>query len=255
MAETSIERCKRYRRRILDISQQCRALHIGSAFSCMEIVDTVYHDLLQPGDTFVMSKGHGWLAQAVVLEDLGILPRGNFLDQYGSKDAPLGVHPELGVPGIVASTGSLGHGFPMAVGMALADCDHVVYVLISDGELQEGSTWEAILQATSFGLWNLVLIIDNNDLQSLGRTSETHPSMYPIFSKLISFGWRGDSVHGHHGTRIYGLLRHGRTVHAPFFVLAETKKGWPISFMQDQPIWHYRSPTPDEYSRALEELK
>src|SRR5271166_6495847 len=173
------ERCRRYRRRILDISQQVGALHIGSAYSCTEIVDCMYHGLMRRGldgtspDTFLMSKGHGCMIQYVILEEHGVLRRED-LDRYCKPDGRLGVHPDYGNPGIEASTGSLGHGLSMAVGMALAErgrkTDGIIYVVLSDGEVQEGSTWEAVMMASSLGCSNIVAAVDNNDFQSLGRT-------------------------------------------------------------------------------------
>ena len=176
----SRERCRRYRRRILDISQQVSALHIGSAYSCTEIVDCIYHVLMRntaegsPRDTFLMSKGHGCMIQYVILEELGILSRAD-LDAYCTPGGRLGVHPDYGNPGIVAATGSLGHGLSMACGMALAEkgrkTGNVIYTVLSDGEVQEGSTWEALMMASSLRCDNLVAAVDNNDFQSLGRTS------------------------------------------------------------------------------------
>src|SRR3954451_788311 len=179
-------RCKRYRRRILDMSQNVSALHIGGAFSCTEIVDCIYNEFMRPAgrdgkspDTFLMSKGHGCMIQYVILEDLGILSRAD-LDAYCTPKGKLGVHPDYGNPGIVAATGSLGHGLSMACGMALAEKGRktggTIYTVLSDGEVQEGSTWEATMMASSLKLDNVVAFIDNNDFQSLGRTSETHPS-------------------------------------------------------------------------------
>src|SRR5205807_8880256 len=139
-------RCLKFRRRMLDISQTVTALHLAGAFSCLEIVDCIYYGLMrrdQSGDsrdTFLLSKGHGSLAQYVVLEDLGILPREQ-LDNFCQPGYLLGTHPDFGIPGIEAATGSLGHGLPIAVGMALADkvqsADRTVYVVLRDGELQE----------------------------------------------------------------------------------------------------------------------
>src|SRR5207248_10367966 len=133
----------------LDMSQRVSALHIGGAFSAIEIVDTIYHGLMRrgpdanPPDTFLMSKGHGCLAQYAVLEDLGILTAAD-MNLYCKPGGRLGCHPDYGVPGIEASTGSLGHGMGLAVGMAYADtclkADRDVYVVLSGGELQEGST-------------------------------------------------------------------------------------------------------------------
>src|SRR4051812_23221351 len=154
------DRCLRYRRRILDISQQVQALHIGSAYSCTEIVDCIYHDLMRRNpdgsspDTFLMSKGHGCMIQYVILEEMGVLSRED-LDLYCKPNGRLGCHPDYGNPGIEASTGALGHGLSMAVGMALAErgrkTNGMIYAVLIDGEVQEGSTWEAIMMASSFG--------------------------------------------------------------------------------------------------------
>ncbi len=189
----ALERCLRYRRRILDISQQVSALHIGSAYSCTEIVDAIYHGLMdRRRDTFLMSKGHGCMIQYAILEELGVLSRAD-LDAYCTPEGRLGVHPDYGNPGIEGSTGSLGHGLSMVVGMALAERARntrgTIYTVLSDGELQEGSIWEATMMASSLNLSNIVAFVDNNDFQSLGRTSETHPNFYPVVDKYRAFGW------------------------------------------------------------------
>jgi len=257
------ERCRRFRRRILDISQRVPALHIGAAFSCMEIVDAIYHDLMRRDgrggspDTFLMSKGHGCLAQYVTLESLGVLPAAD-LDAYCTPSGRLGVHPDYGNPGIEASTGSLGHGLAMAAGMAIANRgrggDGVIHVVLSDGEMQEGSTWEAIMMVSSLGLTNVIAFVDNNDLQSLGRTSMTHPSFYPLVDKLQAFGWEAVQVDGHDSAGLVRAVR-ARSGVAPFIVVARTTKGKGVSFMESVPIWHYRSPNPAEYAQAIAELE
>lgn len=264
----SRRRCMRYRRRVLDISQKVGALHIAPAFSCLEISDTCYHGLMRPAsgaakspDTFLMSKGHGCMAQYVILEDIGVLPTSD-LDAYCTPDGILGAHPDYGNPGIEASTGSLGHGLSMAVGMAVAERNiagkggtpGVVYCVLSDGELQEGSTWEAILMGSTLGLTNLVAVVDNNDFQSLGRTSETHPSFYPLIEKLEAFGWESVEVNGHDAGAIYEAVA-VRKGDRPFFLVAKTVKGRGVSYMESVPIWHYRAPNPAEYQQALDELK
>jgi transketolase len=257
------ERCRRFRRRILDISQQVQALHIGSAYSCTEIVDCIYYGLMRevtPGgkspDTFLMSKGHGCMIQYVILEDKGILTRED-LDAYCTSGGRLGVHPDYGNPGIEAATGSLGHGLSMVVGMALAERgrkrDGVIYTVLSDGEVQEGSTWEATMMASSLRLTNVVAFIDNNDFQSLGRTSETHPSFYPLVDKYIAFGWETVEVDGHDSTALHDAVVHRRG-DKPLMVIAKTTKGKGISYMENVPIWHYRSPNKEEYARAVKEL-
>lgn len=198
-------------------------MHVAGAFSCMEIVDTIYHELMRDGDTFIMSKGHGAMAQYVVLEDQGKIN----LDDYCK--GPIGCHPDLHVPGIAAATGSLGHGLGMAVGMAYADPAHSVYVLMSDGEMQEGSTWEALQIANAFMLTNLHIHIDDNGMNS---SQKTFQFLGILHERLQHFNW------------LYARIR----VH-------KTTKGSPISYMMNNPLWHYRSPDKMEYEQALRELE
>ncbi len=257
------QRCLKYRKRILDISQQVQALHIGSAYSCTEIVDCIYNALMRRNgdgsspDTFLMSKGHGCMIQYAILEDLGVLTRRD-MDLYCKPNGILGCHPDYGNPGIEASTGSLGHGLSMVVGMALAErgrrTSGVIYTVLSDGEVQEGSTWEAVLMASSFGLANIVAFVDYNNFQSLGRTSETHPSFFPLVDKFQAFGWETVEVDGHDSAAIHDAVV-SRKGGKPFMVVANTTKGKGVSYMENVPIWHYRSPSKDEYKRALEELE
>lgn len=257
------DRCLRYRRRILDISQQVSALHIGSAYSCTEMVDCVYNGFLRTGpgesspDTFLMSKGHGCMIQYVILEEKGVLSRAD-LDAYCTPAGRLGVHPDYGNPGIVAATGSLGHGLSMVCGIALAEKgrkrDGLIYTVLSDGEVQEGSTWEAVMMASSLKLDNVIAMIDNNDFQSLGRTSQTHPSFYPLAAKFEAFGWETVEVDGHDSARIFDAVM-GRKGGKPFMLVAKTTKGKGVSYMENVPIWHYRSPNKEEYARAMRELE
>jgi transketolase len=208
-------------------------------------------------DTFVMSKGHGCVIQYVILEALGLLSRAD-LDAFCTAHGRLGVHPDRGTPGIIASTGSLGHGLSLSVGMALAErhrgTSGVIYAVLSDGELQEGSTWEAVMQASALGLSNLVAVVDNNDVQSLGRTSETHPGFYPLTDKFEAFGWETVRADGHDPAAVYAAVA-GRRGAKPFMLVARTTKGKGVSYMEDVLIWHYRSPNPAEYRQALDELE
>jgi transketolase len=261
-AAAARRRCLAYRRRILDISQQVTALHVAPAFSCLEIVDAVYRGLMRGAspldspDTFLMSKGHGCMAQYVILEDFGVLSRAD-LDAYCTKAGLLGAHPDYGNPGIAASTGSLGHGMGMATGMAYAErlkgTDGRVYVVLSDGECQEGSTWEAMLMAANLKLDNLVAFVDLNDFSGLDRMSVAHPAFHPLGSKAAAFGWETVEVNGHDAGAIVGAaLEHARG--KPLFVSCRTVKGKGVSYMEHVPIWHYRSPNKDEYAKALAEL-
>jgi transketolase len=258
----ALARTRRLRERILEMSQHVSALHIGGSFSCLEIVDTIYFALMRRAedgsfrDTFLMSKGHGSVAQYVILEELGILSRSD-LDGYCVPDGRLGAHPEFGTPGIAASTGSLGHGLGMAMGMALADkvagVDRTVYVVMSDGELQEGSVWEAMMLAPTLGLTRVVAFVDLNDMQSFGHTSETHPNFYPVGEKAKAFGWEAAEVDGHDPLALASAVL-DRKGTAPMMVIGRTVKGKGVSYMENVPMWHYRSPSASEYQVALDDL-
>lgn len=262
---TARRRCLAYRRRILDISQQVTALHVAPAFSCLELVDVIYHGLLRRDpveptrfvDSFLMSKGHGCLAQYVILEDLGILGRLD-LERYCTPRGRLGAHPDFGVPGIEASTGSLGHGLGIAAGMANADRitrnGRLVYVVLSDGELQEGSTWEAIMMAGNLKLENLVAFVDLNDFSGLERMSASHPAFYPVSEKIRAFGWDTVEVNGHDAVAVHAAVTGRHLRGRPFMLVAKTVKGRGASFMEHVPMWHYRSPNKEEYARAIAEL-
>jgi transketolase len=250
------KRCLSYRRRILDVSQRVTALHIAPAFSCLEMTDVIYRHLMRPQDAFVMSKGHGCVAQYVVLEDLGIMPTSE-IERYCTPGGLLGAHPDRGTPGIEASTGSLGHGLGMGAGMAYAETlkqgDARVYVLLSDGELQEGSTWEAAQMAVNLRLANLVLFVDLNDFGGLERMSAAHPAVFPVLEKFRAFGWEAAEANGHDAGAVHAAVA-ARKGTAPFVLAGKTVKGRGVSYMEHVPIWHYRSPNKEEYARAIAEL-
>lgn len=259
-AAASQDRCRKFRRRILEMSQTVTALHVGGSFSCLELLDAIYFGLMrrdrQPSDTFILSKGHGSLSQYVILEELGILPREE-LEKYSKPGGRIATHPDYGVPGIEASTGSLGHGLGLALGMALADrvlkADRMLYVVMSDGEMQEGSVWEALMLAPTLKITNLVAFIDLNDFQSLGQTSQIHPNFYPVREKVEAFGWEVAEVDGHDAPAIVRAVQ-ARRGGKPMMVIGKTTKGKGVSFMENVPMWHYRSPSPAEYQQALREL-
>lgn len=266
-AAAARRRCLAYRKRILEISQQVSALHVAPAFSCLEMVDLIYHGLMRPdaktgavpsfADGFVMSKGHGCVSQYVILEDFGILTRQD-LDTYCTPAGRLGAHPDYGNPGIEASTGSLGHGTGIAVGMAYAEkikgTDRRVHVVLSDGEVQEGSTWEAIMMAANLGLNNLIGFLDSNDFSGLERMSEGHKAFYPLREKFESFGWEIAEINGHDAGAMFEAVTARQGV-KPFMMIGKTVKGRGVSYMEHVPIWHYRAPNKDEYRQALDELK
>ncbi len=255
-------RCLAYRRRILDISQQVSALHVAPAFSCMEITDLLYNNLMRREangeyrDVFLMSKGHGCMVQYVILEEQGVLSRRD-LDLYCKPDGRLGAHPDFETPGIAASTGSLGHGLGMATGQAYAEqlkgSDVLVYCLLSDGEFQEGSTWEAMMMAANLRLDNLIAFMDYNDFTGLERLSEGHKAFYPLVPKAEAFGWESAEVDGHDEEAMFDAVmarRGGR----PLLLICRTVKGKGVSYMENVAIWHYRSPNKEEYQQGLREL-
>jgi transketolase len=252
----SKKRCKLFRKRILDLSQKVSALHIGGSFSCTEIMDLIFNILSTKKEKslFVLSKGHASILQYVILEYLGIIKKKD-VENYCTKNGFLGVHPDIGNPGINASTGSLGHGLGMVAGIAIAEnkTKNNIYSILSDGELQEGSTWEAIMLIPSLKLNNVIIFIDNNNLQSLEQTSKSHPSLYPIEKKFESFGWQSFKCNGHNIKKLYQLVKN-RKRNKPLAIVAETIKGYPVSFMMNKPIWHYKSPDKTKYKKAIKEI-
>lgn len=256
MSILSKKKCARYRKRILDISQSVSALHIGGAFSCVEILEVIFNKFLNKKKlykNFVLSKGHASILHYVILEDLGLIKKKD-LNDYCKPWGKLGVHPNIKINGINVATGSLGHGLAIACGMAYAAPNENFFVVISDGELQEGSTWEAIITISSLKLKNLILVIDNNDLQSSENMSETHPNIYPIDKKIKHFNWQTKVINGHKTSEIFDSIKN-KDKKKPLAIIAKTIKGYPISFMSGNPIWHYRSPNKNEYTKAIKELK
>lgn len=267
----AVDRCRRYRRRILEISRQVEAAHVAPAFSCLEVVDWLYHSIMRPKDIFIMSKGHGCLAQYVVMEDMGRIPPES-MNNYGKMGDPMfptiGAHPDYNPEiGIHASTGSLGHGLGIAAGQALAEkmrrSGVRVYVLLSDGECQSGSTWEAAMVAANLSLDNLVALVDSNGWGGMDRTdwlSGVFRALNPLGDKFRAFGWAFDNVSGHDAEELDDLalrMAQNRKLDRPrpLAIRCDTTKGYGVSFIADgMPGWHYRSPTPSEYKRALREL-
>ena len=231
--QLSSERCKAHRRRILELSQRGPS-HVAPAFSCLEIVDFIYYELKRPDDAFILSKGHGCLAQYVVLESLGLLK---------ADDPALGGHPDRGGH-IEASTGSLGHGLGMAVGMAYAEylkgSDSRIYCVISDGELQEGSTWEASRMARQLKLDNLIVFVDANG----------YGGMEKIETEQIFNGWERYVADGHDADEMKRALAKRHQMY-PCVLITKTVKGQGASFMVDKPIWHYKSPNAEELAIAM----
>jgi transketolase len=208
-------------------------------------------------DRFILSKGHAAAVLYATLAVRGFFPK-DWLTRYtedGSELAGHAVH--KGVPGVEISTGSLGHGLPVGVGMALAAqrtcANYRVFVLMSDGECDEGSVWEAALFAAHHRLENLVAIVDVNQIQSFGRVSEVL-ALEPFADKWRAFGWAVEELDGHDHAELGRVLAElPRVAGKPTLILARTVKGKGVSFMEDRLEWHYRSPNADELARALRE--
>jgi transketolase len=254
------ERCRHYRRRILEVSQRLTALHVAPAFSCQELIDCCYFELMQrrvePADTFIMSKGHGAMALYAVLETLGLMSKAD-MDNICQPGSHIGGHPDYGLPGVEISSGSLGHGLPIAVGMARADLElskaRTIFVLMGDGEMMEGSVWESLLLAPSLGIVNIVALIDHNKSIARGSIPINHPNMLPLGAKVEAFGWEVAEADGHSHADIFRAID-GRSRRKPFALVAHTVKGKGVSYMENKPIWAYRSPNKDEFALAMREL-
>ena len=257
----SQQRARSYRRRILEVSQRLSALHVAPAFSCLELVDSIYYfcmdDPRAGKDVFILSKGHGAMAQYVVLESLGLMSSAEVLSvcQSGS---PIGGHPDRGNPGVVASTGSLGHGLPIALGLAKGANElrenSQVFLVMSDGEFMEGSVWESLMLAPSLGLNNLAIFVDHNKSISRGKIPVMHPNFLPLAEKIQAFGWETVEVDGHNSSAIVNAFRN-RCGDKPLAIVGHTVKGRGVSYMENEPIWAYRSPNPEEYAIAIAELR
>ena len=215
---------------------------------------------MNPGrDRFILSKGHACVTLYAVLADLGFFPKED-LKTFGHSGTILGGHPDMHkVPGVEATTGALGHGLPFGVGIALAGKldkkDYKTFVLLGDGECQEGSIWEAAMFASQYRLDNLVVIVDYNKLQAMDRLNNI-VSLIPLVDKWESFGWRVVDVwDGHDIDRLcYVLTRAPFVLNFPSVIIAHTIKGKGISFMENVPIWHYRMPNEEEMKIAKSEL-
>lgn len=262
------EESKEARRNILKIVHASRGGHIGSALSCVDLLIVLYFKILkidpkdplaEGRDRFILSKGHAVAALDVVLAQRGFFSK-EILETYCKDGSKLAGHSTKGsVPGMEVSTGALGHGLSMGAGIALAakndNKDYRVFVLMSDGECEEGSVWEAALFSSQHKLDNLIGIIDYNKIQAFGRTNDIL-NLEPFSKKWQDFGWAVKEINGHDFSEIEEAFSNvpfekGR----PSLVIANTIKGKGISFLEDRLISHYKHFTEEEYRRALKELK
>jgi transketolase len=264
--DDTIDLARRIRAQALRMVTRAKASHIGSALSVADIVAVLYGGMLNvdpsapehPGrDRFLLSKGHACVAVYAALAETGFIPR-ETLATYGVDFSPLMAHISHKVPGVEFSTGALGHGLPFGTGKAFAakrrGQSWRTVVLTSDGEWGEGSNWEAALFAAHHGLDNLTCVIDYNKLQSLKSVDETL-RLEPLHSKFEAFGWAVREVDGHDHAALREALgampwEQGK----PHMLIAHTTKGKGVSFMENEVLWHYRNPSPEQLAQALAEI-
>ena len=261
------ELASRIRRHVLHMTSTGGGAHVGAVFSCADILAVLYGGILRvdPGapesparDRFVLSKGHAGAGLYAALAERGFFPVEQLLTHY-QDGSDLSGHVSHKLPGVDVSTGSLGHGLSIAAGMAYAarlkSAPHRVFCLLSDGECDEGSTWEAALFAAHHGLSNLVAIVDYNRIQGIGRVSEVL-GLEPFADKWRAFGWAVREVGGHDHEALRTALEDIPLIPGqPLCLLAHTTKGKGVSFMEDTVLWHYRIPRGAEFDAALAELE
>lgn len=250
------------RKSIVKMVHNAGVSHIGAAFSMIEILYTLYFKIMNldprnpqdPNrDIFVLSKGHGSAGLYATLAHRGYFPIEDLMT-YCINDGKLPGHLDKdSCPGVEVSAGSLGHGMPVALGIALArkNSKQKVFCIIGDGECNEGSIWESAMLAPSLGLNNFTLIIDFNKIQSFGRTNDIIDQTN-LAERWASFGWDTVEIDGHNLKEIEAALI--KPSLKPKAIIAHTVKGKGVSFMEDQLLWHYKSPSDEQLKQALEEL-
>ncbi len=252
---------------LLKMIFKSQSSHIASSLSIVDLLVVLYGKKiikfnpnkpnLSDRDIFILSKGHAAAALYAVLANVGYFSKRKLLE-YGRDNSNFMTHASHKVPGVEFSTGSLGHGLPFACGLAIAKkrkkLANYVYVINSDGEMAEGSNWEAILFAAHHKLDNLILIIDYNKLQSFGSVDSTL-GIEPIKSKFLSFGWNVYETNGHNYKKIEQVLLSCKaTKGKPKCIIANTLKGKGISFMENKVEWHYKYPNKIQFEQAVKEL-
>ena len=253
------------RKIILDIVYNSGASHIASSFSVVEILRAVYRSVdinkikncCVDRDRIIVSKGHCAAALYTVLFEFGLMNKTD-LETYHKDDSLLSGHTSHFVPNVEHSTGALGHVLSVAVGIcigfkAMEASVSKTYAIIGDGELQEGSNWEALMLAGHRKLDNLCVLIDNNTLSGIGKTDD-YCSLHSIKEKLDSFGFKVFEVDGHDENKIYSIIQVEKNSIKPIGIICNTIKGKGVSFMENNNVWHYRPPNKEEYEKAILEL-
>jgi transketolase len=252
------EQAERLRELILEMALRAKSCHIGSSLSIADILAVLYFEVLRRGpraDRFMLSKGHAASALYAVLALAGDLDRDEVVQRYCADGGRLGGHPERSVPGVEITAGSLGHGPALAVGAALSDRldghDRRTFCLVGDGELNEGSVWEAVALAAHLRLGAVTLIVDANGLQGLGAV-DAIVSQEGTAERFASLGWWVADVPGHDHAALSAALREPRE--RPGCVIARTVKGYGVDFMEDDFRWHYQSLRPGDRDHVFAAL-
>lgn len=265
-APDTVDFALRLRRHVVRMCSRGGSSHVGSCLSMADIIAVLYGytlrlDPTDPGwagrDRFILSKGHAGACVYAALAERGFFPLAD-LDHHYSNGSRLSGHvSHKGVAGVELSTGSLGHGLGIGAGMALQlrrmGGDQRVYVVLSDGECDEGSNWEAILFAAHHRLSNLCAVVDYNKLQSIAPVAETI-GLEPFTDKWRAFGWAVERIDGHDHEALKAALARSAHADRPACIIADTIKGHGVSFMENQVLWHYRSPQGEEFAAAMREL-
>lgn len=246
---------KSVRNLVLELVYRSHSSHIGSCFSIVDILTVLYWQILTDEDNFLLSKGHAAAALYSVLAKKGLINEADLLKNYGSNGSIFMTHASHKVPGVEFSSGSLGMLASVAVGKALAkkinNNSGTIYVLLSDGELNEGSNWEAFMYAAHLKLDNIAFIIDNNRLQSLTTTKETlNLSNFP--EQVESFGVAVSCVNGHSMADLENAFK--KAADRPKCIIANTIKGKGSELIENKVLWHYKSPSSDEYELIKQQL-
>lgn len=243
----------------IEISELKRTPHIGSTLSCTDILVAAHHLMYVLGelDEVVLSKGHAALGLYCSLANHGVIPFESLLT-YASEGSNLEEHPNPTIPGVTFPTGALGHGLGLLTGRILGKRIQGQrlkgVVIMSDGECNEGSVWEAALFAQANKISGLVAVIDNNGWQATARTSDTFGNAR-LVDMFKAFGWNGVEADGHDHKLLAEVIREGLSSTSPFFVVANTIKGKGVDFMEDDNNWHYRVPTSTETLAAIRQLE
>lgn len=256
----------RIRGHVVDMTSRGKSSHVGSALSITDIMTVLYGRIMnvdpaQPKlstrDRFILSKGHAGAAVYATLAEVGFFDTAELAQHYQNGSVFSGHVSHKGVAGVELSTGSLGHGLGVGTGMAVAaqrsGKDHRVYVLLSDGECDEGSNWEAILFAAHHKLSNLTVAVDYNKIQSLAPVQETL-ALEPFADKWRAFGWHVEEADGHDHASLIAAFEKANAADEPGVVICHTTKGYGVSFMENSVLWHYRTPQGEEYDDAKTEL-